>query len=328
MVLSFSAYCFAAQATPLSGTLSLLCSNGGAGINYSNHFEVAGEKYSKISDVKEDVRIIGRAGFSLVRVPVAWGEHLGQAPSYLIDPSFFKDVDQYVEAIVSSGMVVVLNLHRFDIRRYSEEDGRRRFASIWSQVSERYAKYDRGVVFELYNEPDHRVSNSRLGELYREVIPIVRSASPNREIIVSANKWSKIEGLSGFDFPKFEGLYLSLHYYAPAKFTHQGASWIKGADQWRGAEWGSDADHKSVAIDFDLAESWVQGKVVSGVFLGEFGVVRNAHRSSRLRWVDAVRKEAVARGWCWAYWEFKAGFGVFDAGNRTWDSALLKSLGL
>jgi endoglucanase len=39
-----------------------------------------------------------------------------------------------------------------------------------------------------------------------------------------------------------------------------------------------------------------------------------------------VVKEAEARGFSWAYWEFAAGFGAYDRDKKAWRDPILKAL--
>lgn len=43
-------------------------------------------------------------------------------------------------------------------------------------------------------------------------------------------------------------------------------------------------------------------------------------------WTAAVAREAEARGFSWAYWEFGAGFGVYDRDVKAWREPLLRAL--
>jgi endoglucanase len=47
---------------------------------------------------------------------------------------------------------------------------------------------------------------------------------------------------------------------------------------------------------------------------------------SRARWTATVRAAAEARGFAWAYWEFGAGFGIYDRDAETWRVPLLTAL--
>ena len=62
------------------------------------------------------------------------------------------------------------------------------------------------------------------------------------------------------------------------------------------------------------------------VYLGEFGAFEKADMESRAKWTAAVVKEAEARGFSWAYWEFAAGFGAYDRDKKAWREPLMKAL--
>jgi len=62
------------------------------------------------------------------------------------------------------------------------------------------------------------------------------------------------------------------------------------------------------------------------VLLGEFGAYSTAELASRVRWTNFVRQAAEQRGFAWAYWEFAAGFGVYDPVKLQWRQGLLNAL--
>ncbi len=62
------------------------------------------------------------------------------------------------------------------------------------------------------------------------------------------------------------------------------------------------------------------------VFMGEFGAYEKAGLPSRLAWTTFVRSQAEQLGIAWAYWEFGAGFGVYDRGSRQFKTDLTKAL--
>jgi endoglucanase len=45
-----------------------------------------------------------------------------------------------------------------------------------------------------------------------------------------------------------------------------------------------------------------------------------------VNWTTFVRQEAEARGIPWAYWEFGAGFGIYDRDAGQWNEELLRAL--
>ena len=60
--------------------------------------------------------------------------------------------------------------------------------------------------------------------------------------------------------------------------------------------------------------------------MGEFGSYLRADLDDRARWTAFVRETAEARGISWTYWEFAAGFGLYDLEARRWKHDLLAAL--
>jgi endoglucanase len=77
--------------------------------------------------------------------------------------------------------------------------------------------------------------------------------------------------------------------------------------------------------DFAKAAAWAK-KQQRPLFLGEFGAYSAADMDSRSRWTRAVVQEAQRHDFSWSYWEFAAGFGVYDRNARTWRKPLLNAL--
>ncbi|HDL19608.1 MAG TPA: hypothetical protein ENH29_11185 [Bacteroidetes bacterium] len=93
-----------------------------------------------------------------------------------------------------------------------------------------------------------------------------------------------------------------------------------------GTKWtGTQTERQAVQNDFDRAENW--GKINHRpIFMGEFGAYEKAEMNSRVLWTNYVARQAEVRSFSWAYWEFCAGFGVYDKYQSKWRSQLLKVL--
>jgi len=119
---------------------------------------------------------------------------------------------------------------------------------------------------------------------------------------------------------------VTVHYYLPFPFTHQGAEWVDGADAWLGTKWtGSNIETYAVDKDLDVAASW-SAKNHRPIYLGEFGAYSKADQESRHLWTDYVARAAESRNFSWAYWEFCAGFGVYDREKADWNTPILSAL--
>jgi endoglucanase len=81
----------------------------------------------------------------------------------------------------------------------------------------------------------------------------------------------------------------------------------------------------AITQELDWAVRWGE-KLGRPLWLGEFGAYSKADMQSRVNWTAFVRTEAEARGFSWAYWEFGAGFGVYDRVLNKWDEDLLGAL--
>ena len=119
---------------------------------------------------------------------------------------------------------------------------------------------------------------------------------------------------------------LTIHSYEPFEFTHQGASWVKGSEKWKGRAWtGSEAEQTAIRKSFEKAAAWAK-KHERPVFLGEFGAYQAADMESRARWTRFVAREAERLGFSWTYWEFCSGFGAYDPKAETWREKLKTAL--
>ena len=79
-------------------------------------------------------------------------------------------------------------------------------------------------------------------------------------------------------------------------------------------------------IALKIIKKWKEEKSDIPVFLGEFGAYSSATYDDRIVWTEYIRKKAEENNISWAYWEFCAGFGIYDLQNGQWYEGLLNSL--
>ena len=85
------------------------------------------------------------------------------------------------------------------------------------------------------------------------------------------------------------------------------------------------AGPKPILDDLDLAVRFGE-QLDCPLWLGEFGAYGKADMDSRVRWTTFVREEAEKRGIPWAYWEFGAGFGIYDRSAEAFRQELTAAL--
>lgn len=299
----------------------------GRGVNLGNALEAPREGEWGLTLQESYFQAIAEAGFDSVRIPIRWNAHAATEPPYAIAPELFARVDWAIEQALANDLAVVINIHHYDALMANPEGQRERFLALWRQIAEHYAAYDDRLYFELLNEPHDRLEGTRWNEYLAEALAVVRESNPDRWVIVGPAGWGHVSALRRLQLPEEDRrLIVTFHYYEPFAFTHQGAEWVQGSDAWLGTMWhGTDAELRAIRRDFDTAAGWAQERG-RPVYLGEFGAYSKADMASRVRWTAAVAREAEARGFAWAYWEFGAGFGIYDPARGLWREELLRAL--
>lgn len=299
----------------------------GRGVNLGNALEAPVEGEWGVVLREEYFELIAEAGFDAVRIPVRWSAHAAAEPPYAIDEGFFERVDWAIEQALARELLVVLNVHHYEALMEDPAGQRARFLAIWEQVGERYRDYPDALLFELLNEPTGALDGVRWNELLGEALEVVRGTNPERVVVVGPASWNSIDALGELVLPgDDERIIVTVHYYEPFAFTHQGAEWVDGSEAWLGTAWeGTAVERAAVEGDLDRAAAWAE-EHGRPLYLGEFGAYSRADMASRVRWTEFVAREAEERGVSWAYWEFCAGFGVYNPLAGVWNEALLAAL--
>jgi endoglucanase len=209
-----------------------------------------------------------------------------------------------------------------------------RYLGIWRQVAEHYKDYPPQVLFELLNEPNGQLNASIWNEYLAESLAIVRETNPTRDAVIGPASWNAYDWVSTLDLPEDKRSgpvdkhrIVTFHYYLPFQFTHQGAEWVAGSEPWLGTTWdATDAEKAEITAHFDSVAEWAKRHNNVRILLGEFGVYSKADPESRARWTRYVAREAERHGFAWSYWEFAAGFGIYDPEAKAWREELLKAL--
>ncbi len=302
----------------------------GRGLNIGNALEadVEGEWGIVIQD--EYLKIIADAGFNSIRLPVTWPTRTETTPPYTIDAEFLERVDHIVREALKQGLIVILNNHHFDQLNENPQANKEWLMSIWKQLSRHYKDYPDELYFEILNEPHGAFNNdaSVWNSMAADILEEIRRLNPHRMVVIGPISWNAIDKLNTMNLPEEDrGIIATYHFYLPFHFTHQGASWVGDqSNDWLGTPWvGSLEERQYITNYMDTAVNWAQS-FNRPLFMGEFGAYSAADNNSRYRWTDFVARSAEKRGISWTYWEFGAGFGVYDRDKGEWRSLLLKAL--
>ncbi|MFI3171358.1 MAG: glycoside hydrolase family 5 protein [Eubacteriales bacterium] len=278
-------------------------------------------------DVEMDIEYfdeIKEAGFDTVRLPVRFSDYVDE--DYVLDEDFMQEVDSYINYALELGLLIVLDFHHFEEIMQEPYVYLETYCRIWEQLSERYEDYPKELVFELLNEPHSNMAAEIWNDFLEKGIDIIREKNPTRKIIVGTSFYYNIETIYELELPKDNHLIVSFHYYEPNDFAFQGNIYHAGYEHLSGITWTGTTDELAyLEAQFQMVADWAKNQNVD-VFLGEFGVTQEAPEESRIKWTEAVVKEAEKQGFSWAYWELASGFGIYDAETKVWDSEMLEVL--
>jgi endoglucanase len=299
----------------------------GRGMNLGNALEAPKEGAWGVTLKADYFRTIKEAGFDTVRLPVRWSAHADDRAPYAIDPTFAARVSWAVDQALANNLNVIVNVHHYDEMDVAPDRHLPRLIALWSQIAERFKDRPSAVLFELLNEPHDRLTEATWNATIPALLQAVRKTNPTRLVIVGPAHWNGIAALPKLELPAGDrNLIVTVHFYEPFQFTHQGAPWAKGADQWKGRKWtGSDAERAAIRAQLEKAAAWAK-QHDRPVFLGEFGAFQVADMESRARWTRCVTREAEKLGFSWAYWEFCSGFGAYDPQAGSWRGPLKAAL--
>lgn len=223
-------------------------------------------------------------------------------------------------------MMVILDMHEFNAMADDPDSKKEMFLSFWQQIAPRFQNAPSSVLFEVLNEPSRGLTPEMWNQYLREALAIIRETNPERTLIVGPAHWNGIRALGELELPKDDrNIIVTVHYYSPMEFTHQGARWSSYRDtsdvEWRG----SPEELQRIRADFDVAQRWAQAHD-RPMFLGEFGAYDEADMASRARYTAAVARTAEELGWSWAYWQFDSDFIVYDIDNGQWVQPIQEAL--
>lgn len=306
----------------------------GRGVNFGNMLEAPTEGAWGLRVTDDFIDKAAAAGFTSVRLPVRWSNHASSIAPYTIDAPFLARVDSIVNKLMAKGLVVILNMHHYHQLDGDPLDGGEfavdpaaldvRFVMIWEQIAARFRDRGPRLLFELYNEPHGRLNGDAWNVLAARALGVVRRTNPDRVVVIGPTHWNNAGDLHLLALPDDSNLVVTVHNYSPFTFTHQGAEWVSPVLPV-GVTCCTAAQVAELTAPLDVAMAWSTSARYP-VFVGEFGAYSKADSMSRMTFNRAMRNAVEARGMTWDYWEFAAGFGVYDPVALQFRAGLLNSL--
>ncbi len=274
----------------------------------------------------EDFGIIRAGGFSTLRVNLYPYGHMGTAPEYRVSDSWWQTADWIVSHARQAHLNVIIDLHEYEVTGRDPQGNQAKFLAFWRQAAEHFKDAPSDIVFEILNEPNSKMTPKLWNEYFPQALSIIRASNPTRAVIVGPTHYNGIDELKDLRLPDADRhLIVTVHYYEPKKFTHQGAAWTKSRYPV-GVVWqGTPQERETITRDFQTAQDWAKAHD-RPVFLGEFGAYEKGDMASRARYTECVARTAERFGWGWAYWQFDSDFIVYDIPARKWVEPIYRAL--
>ncbi|MBR4622414.1 MAG: glycoside hydrolase family 5 protein [Ruminococcus sp.] len=284
----------------------------GNGINLGNTFEaynhgnyVAGgdptsseNTWGQPTTTKEMIAGMKACGFDSIRIPVAWTNAMNfETGDYTIDEAYLNRVEEVVNYALDNDMYVVINDHWdggwWGMFGSASEETRTKamdmYVSMWTQLCDRFGKYDDKLIFESANEElGDRLNDKDIAEdsgslskdecytvahdINQKFVDTVRASGGN-----NANRFLLIAGYNTditctcddrFVMPTDtakDKLILSVHYYTPWDYCGE-----KAVDHWGSVQ---DVKEQNELLK-SLSKFCDQGY---GVIIGEYAVLTNSN---------------------------------------------------
>jgi endoglucanase len=297
----------------------------GRGVNIIG-YDPIWKDFSKARFKEKHFKLIHDGGFQTVRVNLFAFAHMDTANGNRLSDGFLSTLDWSVKNATANGLMVILDLHNFTDFAQDPVRYKPRFLDFWKQIVQRFKDAPDNVVFEILNEPNGKLTPELWNQYLKEALAVIRETNPTRTVIVGSPFWNTIDNLNLLDIPKDDrNIVVTVHYYEPLRFTHQGAPWAGDLVKLSGITWGSDEDKKRVETNFAKAQAWSKAND-RPILLGEFGAYDKGDIESRVRYTSFVARTAESLGWAWTYWQFDSDFVVYDIDKDQWNEPIHKAL--
>ncbi|MBP0115466.1 MULTISPECIES: glycoside hydrolase family 5 protein [Bradyrhizobium] len=271
----------------------------------------------------DNLTAIRNAGFSHVRINFFAFKFMG--PGNLLDDIVLRRLDAVIEEVLARNLIPVLDEHDTGVCQRDVSGCAEKLKAFWTQIAARYAgKYPR-LVFEVLNEPGGQMTSAAWNALLNECLGIIRATNPRRAVIAAVLNIDDIP-VEDLVLPSDDrNLIVTFHYYAPIRFTHQGAPWSETFSRVGPLDWGTPEDERKALADFEKVRIWSE-REKRPIYLGEFGVYEAAPAEARTRYLSFIARGAERLGWAWAYWQFDHDFAAFDSARQSWKPDIMRAL--
>lgn len=291
--------------------------------------------WGNLKTTKAMIDSVKAAGFDAIRIPVTWGEHMD---GDTISSEWLDRVQEVVDYAYDDGMFVILNMHHDDYLWFEPTDEEypgdsAKLKKIREQICARFGDYGDTLLFEGMNEPrlvgsanewtgGTSAERDVVCRYERDFISTVRASGGNNAartlVITSYGANAEDSAINDVEMPTDKNVILSVHYYAPWKFTSGETT-----------EFGQAQKDELSARFQKLKSRFIDNGLP--VIVGEFGCVAIADDNTRSEYYDYYISQAKANGIKCFVWDNGIlsgddGYGIFNRGADSWNETILSGI--
>ncbi len=288
--------------------------------------------WGNVQTTQEIIDTVKAAGFNIVRIPVTWDVHIGDAPDYKIQPEWMARVKEVVNYAYGDGTFVILNLHHEDWHFPSEENypaASEKLKAVWTQIAAEFADYDQHLIFEGMNEPrmkgtpqewsgGNKEAREVINKLNADFVSTIRAQggnNPDRCLMIPTIAASgDSAALQDFVVPDDDKVIVSIHAYKPYGFA---------LDKNGTKEYNPETDTNEIdTIIYNLKTNFLDKGIP--VVIGEYGFMNKENIDARVAALDYYLSSARSNGIPCVWWDNAAfigsgeNFGLLDRSTCTW----------
>ncbi len=311
----------------------------GSGINLGNSLEATGLRQYK-SDAadleyevfwgnpeisREQFSAIRQAGFSSVRIPVTWQDHMDEEGT--VSEIWMNRVTEVVDMALEENLYVILDTHHeewLNLETEREQEICDTYRSLWTQIAQQFQEYDEHLLFEGMNEPRLRKSEhewdagtpemramvNRLNEAFIESVRETGGENRERYLLISAYaSGTEEEALEDLVVPE-GNIIVAVHMYLPYSFCQD----EDGITQWDDPSGETRAQVEKVFAN--LERLFIKKHIP--VIITEFGCKDKGNEEERAAWINFYRKLADAGGIPCFWWDNGSNYQILNRNNGKW----------
>lgn len=285
---------------------------------------------------KEMIDAVCTKGFNSIRIPITWGNHVGDAPDYAIDPEWMTRVEEVVNYALDDGMFVLIDTHHEEMWRIPDaehiETVDAENIAIWKQIAEHFKDYGDHLVFEGLNEPRTKGSANEwsggteeerdyVNRLNKSFVDTVRATGGNNEkrllLVTTYADSAENAAMKQLEIPEDGHIGVAIHAYTPYAFT------FANGESYELFTWTGSKNSEIVNLIASLRNHYLSKGIP--VLLTEYGAVNKSENTEDVaKWATAYVSSATSAGVPCFWWDNGIynqdgeKFAIFDRKNLSW----------